>query len=48
MKYIQSKNGYYYKVNSKGVKTRISKNSYMKKTGGAHIIYTKNNNVEYG
>ena len=45
MKYIQSKNGYYYKVNSKGVKTRISKNSYMKKTGGAHIIYTKNNNV---
>jgi len=39
MKYTISKNGYYYKINNKGLKTRISKKTFLEKKGGAHKVY---------
>ena len=37
MKYTISKNGYYYKINSKGLKTRISKKTFLQKK----VVHTK-------
>ena len=37
MKYIKS-GKYYYKINSKGIKTRISKDEYYKKKNHKKII----------
>ena len=41
MRYIQSKKGYYYKISSKGIKTRISKKIFLQK-GGKHKVYRNN------
>lgn len=42
MRYIQSKKGYYYKISSKGIKTRISKKIFLQKGVNIKYIVMKN------
>jgi len=44
MRYEKSSGGYYYKVSSKGIRTRISKRDYLLKVGGDHIRKKRLNN----
>jgi len=47
MRFEKSSGGYYYKINSKGVKTRISKKDYLYKVGGVHMRTKKANSTNY-